>query len=297
MAAGHKEHFHGHIEQEVRRWLASLLLDPAEFHANTRELTGRIISRLSWDDATLGRRNGFEALETLKQMSVSGPLVNTATPLWHIADFFRYNPWRTYEQRRESKQRTWWVMNMRGAKTKFLRGDLPSDTWAWRYFDQLRRESNVTLEQTDEEEDFAACMLGFQCLVGVVTLSGPLQYFLMAMAMHPEWLRKSQEEIDRVCGNRVPCVADSAALPTVRACIKETLRWRSGVPLGESVRMLRTRADEEGVPHQCEQDHEFRGVKIKKGTVIMACEWSVLPHSAPLSLTVQDDQPRGNQVP
>lgn len=28
-----------------------------------------------------------------------------------------------------------------------------------------------------------------------------------------------------------------------------------------------------GVPHQAEQDDVYRGVKIKKGTIILACEW------------------------
>jgi hypothetical protein len=28
-----------------------------------------------------------------------------------------------------------------------------------------------------------------------------------------------------------------------------------------------------GVPHQAERDDEYRGVKIKKGTIMLACEW------------------------
>lgn len=28
-----------------------------------------------------------------------------------------------------------------------------------------------------------------------------------------------------------------------------------------------------GVPHQAERDDEYRGVKIKKDTIILACEW------------------------
>lgn len=28
-----------------------------------------------------------------------------------------------------------------------------------------------------------------------------------------------------------------------------------------------------GVPHQAERDDEFRGVQIKKDTIILACEW------------------------
>ncbi|KAF4812359.1 Cytochrome P450 monooxygenase COX1 [Colletotrichum siamense] len=261
MAAAHQQHFYGHIENEVKRWLVTLLLDPEKFHGNTRELTGRIISRLAWDDASLGKAYGDSAIATLTQMSVSGPVVNTMTPLWHLGDLIRYNPWRNHEVAREKNQRAWWLRSFRLAKARYRRSELPSDTWTYRYFEQLQKAGNETLMQSEKDEDFAACMLGFQCLVGVVTISGPMQFFLMCMALHPEWLKKCQDEIDRVCGDRMPTRDDFAELPTVRACLKETLRWRSGVPLG--------------VPHQCEQESEFNGVKIEKGTIILACEWNI----------------------
>ncbi|KAK1966912.1 cytochrome P450 [Colletotrichum sublineola] len=261
MAAAHQHHFYGNIDNEVKRWLVTLLLDPEKFHSNTREMTGRIMSRISWDDSTQGKAYGDSAIETLTRMSVSGPIVNTVTPLWHLADLVRYNPWRKFEVNRVKNQRAWWLLSFRLAKARFRKGDLPADTWAYRYFEQLVAGGNKTLEQDEKEEDVAACMLGFQCLVGVVTISGPMQFFLMCMALYPEWLKKCQEEIDRVCGDRMPTRDDFAELPTVRACLKETLRWRSGVPLG--------------VPHQCENASEFQGVRIEKGTIILACEWNI----------------------
>ena len=233
MAAAHREHFFGHCERESARWLTTLLLDPEKFHQNTRELTGRIMSTLAWDDATQGKENGDQAIVTLTQMSVSGPIVNTMTPIWHVSDFFRHNPWRDFEVKRQANQRAWWNNLLHVSKQRYLRGEMPPNTWAYRYFEELQKNGNQTLEQSEKDHDFAACMLGFQCLVGVVTISGPMQFFLMAMSQHTDWLKKCQEEIDRVCGDRMPTVADSPNLPTVRACLKETLRWRSGVPLGE----------------------------------------------------------------
>lgn len=233
MAAAYQHHFYGHIEEEVKRFLAMLLVDPSRYHDLVRELTGRVMSRLAWDDATQGPENGQSALKTLRQMSVSGPIVNTMTPIWDVAEFFRYNPWRKFEMERERNQKAWWQQLFRVARTRFLRGDLPKDTWTYRYFEQLQSKGNTTLEMSPKEEEFASCMLGFQCLVGVVTVSGPLQFFLMAMQLHPEWQKKAQAEIDRVCGDRIPDMRDWPNLPTVRACLKETLRWRSGVPLGK----------------------------------------------------------------
>ncbi|KAK4249139.1 cytochrome P450 1A1 [Corynascus novoguineensis] len=259
VAEAYKHHFYGHVEREMRRYLGLLLLDPSRFLDYTREYCGRVMSRLAWDDATQGRANGDSADTTLHCMSVSGPITNTITPLWHLPAFA--NPWYRYEVRREREQRDWWLSNFRLAKDRMRRGELPGDTWAYRYFEQVKKEGNGDLNQTEEQEVFASCMIGFLNLVGVVTISGPLKFFLMAMGLHPEWQKKAQAEIDKVCGGRMPTIQDYAALPTVRACMKETVRWRSGVPLG--------------VPHQAERDDEYRGVKIKKGTVVLACEWAL----------------------
>ncbi|KAL5606591.1 hypothetical protein BROUX41_002989 [Berkeleyomyces rouxiae] len=261
MVQAHQVHFFGHVEREVKRYLATLLMDPEKFHPYTREMTGRVTSRLAWDDATQGKLNGDTAIETLTQMSVSGPIINTVTPLWHLSDLIHYNPWREFEVARETRLKTWWLRMLLLCRKRYLEGDLPNDTWAYKYFEQLSNSGNKTLEMNDEDKLMASCMLGFQALVGAVTISGPMQFFIMCMGLHPEWLQKCQEEIDRVCGDRMPTTADSPNLPTVRACLKETVRWRSGVPLG--------------VPHQCEQDFTYRGVPIAKGTIILACEWNI----------------------
>jgi cytochrome P450 len=80
-------------------------------------------------------------------------------------------------------------------------------------------------------------------LVGVLTIGGPLQYFLMAMVHHPRGLSKCQEEIDRVCKGRMPTLENSPELPVLRACVKETMRWRPNVPFGELTQNLRNFVD------------------------------------------------------
>lgn len=232
MAEAYRHQFYGHVEAETKRYLLMLMTDPVRFMDHSREHCGRIMSRLAWDEASQGKLNGESADRTLHNMSVSGPVVNTMTFLWHIPDPF--NKWKAYERQRMGTQKEWWTNNYRVAKDKYKNGTLPKDTWAYRYIEQIDREQKGDLEQTKEQEVFAACTIGFFNLVGVVTIAGPLKFFLMAMALHPEWQKKAQEEIDRVCGDRMPNFGDFADLPTVRACLKETIRWRSGVPLGES---------------------------------------------------------------
>ncbi|EJT68638.1 cytochrome P450 [Gaeumannomyces tritici R3-111a-1] len=259
MAEAYRNHFYGHVEAETTKYLAMLLADPSRFYCYTREHCGRIMSRLAWDQAQQGAKNGMSADTTLHCMSVSGPITNTVAPLWFLP--WKVNPWKQYEVKREAEQRAWWLDNYDISKRRFLAGELPKDTWAYRYMEQVRAGGNETLTQDRDEELFASCMIGFFNLVGVVTISGPTKFFLMAMALFPEWQKKAQEEIDRVCGDEMPTLANFADLPTVRAILKETVRWRSGVPLG--------------VPHQAEKDDVYRGVTIKKGTIVLACEWSI----------------------
>lgn len=245
MASSNQANFHGHVDREVKRYLMTLLVDPAHFHTNARELIGRIMTTLSMDDATQSTRFGNSATETLRQMSIPGSIINALAPLWDVAEMAGYNPWRRFEEDREGKMRSWWRENLQVAKSRFRAGTLPKETWMYRYFAQVAAGvdgvdgsqrskgcENQSLEQSAEEEEFAACMLNFQITIGIVTVTGPLQYFLMATGLHPEWQREMQDEIDRVCGDRMPEIGDYEKLPTVRACVKEALRWRSTVPLG-----------------------------------------------------------------
>jgi cytochrome P450 len=75
------------------------------------------------------------------------------------------------------------------------------------------------------------------------------------MLYHPEWQRKIQKEIDEQCGGRMPELTDTPNLPTLRACIKETMRWRPNVPTG--------------VAHEVEADDFYNGYFIPKGTRIL----------------------------
>jgi len=67
---------------------------------------------------------------------------------------------------------------------------------------------------------------------------------------------KVQEEIDRVCGDRLPTVDDMPNLPVLRATVKETVRWRQATPLG--------------VPHVALEDDVYEGYHIPKGAILHA---------------------------
>jgi len=57
--------------------------------------------------------------------------------------------------------------------------------------------------------------------------------FFLAMALHPDIVRRVQSEIDAVTGrDRLPTFDDRPRLPFVDAVSKEVLRWRPVTPLG-----------------------------------------------------------------
>ena len=102
------------------------------------------------------------------------------------------------------------------------------------------------------------------------------------MALHPEIQRKAQAEIDTVVGQtRLPSFEDEAALPYLKAMIKESMRsvtlflfliprylylymydrkrWRPVAPTG--------------IAHAVTQDDYYEGYLITKGTTIVPNIW------------------------
>jgi Cytochrome P450 len=58
------------------------------------------------------------------------------------------------------------------------------------------------------------------------------------MILYPDFQKRAQEEIDQIIGqDRVPTHDDLASLPYVRACWKESKRWRPALPLGTGVNL------------------------------------------------------------
>lgn len=59
------------------------------------------------------------------------------------------------------------------------------------------------------------------------TSSTAMQSLILNMCLFPDWQKRAQEEIEQVVGDdRLPDYNDSKSMPTIRAIIKETMRWR-----------------------------------------------------------------------
>ena len=230
---------------ETKRWLNRLLDEPDDFSWSLEDMCSKVMTQLSWDDPDMSEYCTKSAWGLLTQMSPAGPITNVLSPLWHLP--FSINPWKIRERSRHDEQQAWWMERLLKTRKLMETGEA-RPSFMQKYLDG-ERTGNLT---GDYE---APSAIGMVALVGIFTVAGPLYYFLLAMLYHPEWQRKIQKEIDEQCCGRMPELTDTPNLPILRACIKETMRWRPNVPTG--------------VAHEVEADDFYNGYFIPKGTRIL----------------------------
>ena len=117
--------------------------------------------------------------------------------------------------------------------------------------------------KTQKEEGFSddqAAYLGGSLLqAGSETTATILIGFVQALVLFPEVSKAAQQELDRVCGDRMPDLNDVPNLPYIRACAKESFRWMPGFMLG--------------IPHSVTTDDRYMGYHIPKGSTVVMNVW------------------------
>ncbi|KAI0199900.1 cytochrome P450 [Astrocystis sublimbata] len=249
--------YHGIMYHEAKRWMAKLLENPQNFQSSLEDMCSRVMCQMTWDDPSLSEYCTRSAWGLLTQMSPAGPITNVVTPLWDLPIFL--NPWKRAERKRHDEQQEWWMDQLVRVREKMMKGT-QRPCFARQYFEKGPKRSNLS---GDYE---ASCVVGMIALVGIFTVAGPLSYWLVSMVHHPVWQGLVQKEIDEVCQGRMPTLEDAPRLPTLRACIKETMRWRPNVPTG--------------VAHEMEADDIYRGYFLAKGTRILPLDWAFLRNPA-----------------
>ncbi|KAK3361468.1 cytochrome P450 [Lasiosphaeria ovina] len=245
--------YNGVMYHEAKRWMARLIENPDNFQASLEDMASKVMCQLMWDDPSVSEYCTKSAWGLLTQMSPAGPITNVLTPLWHLP--WHLNPWKRAERKRHDEQQAWWMNQLLTVRERIGKGEMrPCFT---RQF--LEKTSLKTSISGDYE---ASSVLGMLAIVGIFTVAGPLSYWLVSMVHHPEWQAAVQREIDDVCDGRMPTLEDSPKLPVLRACIKETMRWKPNVPTG--------------VAHETEADDVYDGYFIPKGTRILPLDWAFL---------------------
>lgn len=81
------------------------------------------------------------------------------------------------------------------------------------------------------------------------------------MVLFPEVQLRAREELDKVCGGRLPTKDDEEDLPYIRACVKEALRWIPILPLA--------------IPHAVIKDDTYQGYKIPRGATVLLNTYAI----------------------
>ena len=216
--------------------MARLIAHPDGFQASLEDMAAKVMCQLVWDDPLLSGECAEGAWGLLRQMSPAGPITNVLTPLWHLPDVGPLNPWKRAERRRHAAQRDWWMERHLCVREKMARGEM-RPCWTRQFLERSSKMSSSSAASVSaiDGDPEASCMLGMLALVGIFTVAGPLSYFLVSMVTHPHWQAEVQKEIDEACKGQLPTLADTPNLPVLRACIKETMRWKPNVPTGNIV--------------------------------------------------------------
>ncbi|XP_012286716.1 methyl farnesoate epoxidase [Orussus abietinus] len=93
-------------------------------------------------------------------------------------------------------------------------------------------------------------------LAGVKTTSDTLATTFMFLALHQDWVKTLQKDLDEVVGrDRSPTLEDVPSLPRVEAFLAEVQRYLAMAPLG--------------VPHNTTKDVSLDGYEIPKDTIVI----------------------------
>jgi cytochrome P450 len=206
---------------ELKRLLYFMSKDPSKYIAHMEEYTSRTISRLAWgseEHATELRVGTFGLLVTI---SPSGAVPNVVAPLRYLPAWM--SPWKQRENARHKRENKFFRGCFETVKEAHAKGESkPSYT---KMFLEEQEKSGVS----EEEGQY---IVGMMAIAGALTIGSPMQSYILAMCHYPQWQDTMREEIQRVCGDKCPTWEDRAQLPTIRAVMKEVIRWRPPVPTG-----------------------------------------------------------------
>ncbi|KAI6841238.1 cytochrome P450 [Hortaea werneckii] len=248
MRHSHPKNFYGWPVAENKKTLRRLVETPDRWSEHMITHCARTIASIAWGDAEHGKKLLTIVPDLLKAVSPAGPIINKLTFLQHLPHAI--SPFKQAESRRKQEMTDAFYEALNDVKDRVNKGTA-EECWSMLW---LNQEKGIEATKCDFHE--AAYAIGSSSFVAIATIGGPLHGFFLAIAHRPEWLGELQEEVDRVCGDRLPAIEDIPNLPKLRATVKEVLRWRQSTPLG--------------VPHEALEDDVYDGYLIKKGTMLHA---------------------------
>ncbi|KAK0897660.1 hypothetical protein LTR91_022914 [Friedmanniomyces endolithicus] len=188
--------FFGYPELENKNTLRRLLDHPDKWSEHIITHCSRVAGRIAWGDPRHGTKLLHVVPVLLKAVSPGGPIVNLLTPLMYLPDSI--SPWKKAEAKRAQQMKDAFYEAQEDVIKRYEEGTAEG-SWTKLWLDKAQG-----LEKSHLNKHEAAHAVGSNALVAIVTIGSPVHTFFTAMCHYPSWLPRLQEEVDRVCGDRLP---------------------------------------------------------------------------------------------
>ncbi|PCH38616.1 cytochrome P450 [Wolfiporia cocos MD-104 SS10] len=249
-------------KREVSVLLISLIAEPDQFLKHVRRYSAALIMEIAYGYTVKSADDQYVVTMTEAMEGVAGSGNAGAT----IVDFFpvlkyipTWMPGAAFKRKAIATQHI--VREAVDAPFEWVKKQMKAGIANQSIMSQLIEESEKKGTLAEDELDLRG-VGGAVFGAGTDTTSSVLATFALTMVLHPQVLRKAQEEIDRVVGpDRLPEFSDRAALPYVESVINEVYRWNVSAPLG--------------IPHCASEDDEFLGYRVAKGTMVIPNIWAM----------------------
>ncbi|CAI6027363.1 unnamed protein product [Clonostachys chloroleuca] len=243
-------------DYESKRMLSSLIDNPRKYDKWFELYASGVVFRIGfgkWIETG-------EELEVKRIMEVNHNLERVASPGAYLVDSLPFlnmlpealAPFKLEGRRLHDEELSLFRQLQNDVRRAMEKG---SET---KSFTRTFIENQDTYQLSDDE---GAYVLGTLFEAGSGTTAAAMMSFCLSMCHFPKWQKKMQDELDQQVGSRMPGFRDIPNLPTVRAVIKEVLRWRP-VTAG-------------GFPHELTKDDEYDGYHFRKGTIFHPNQWAI----------------------
>lgn len=231
-----RDEYYGYPELESIRLLFELMSEPERYNHALESFVARVTCRLGWGTSNAADELKQRARELLIGVSPSGALGNKLPFIMSLPE--KWSKAKSWELRRSRTERKFFETlqddvrrqmkeTSKDGPAPILPSLRPKMSWMRMFLEKSAKGWGFS---SDLEGAFAVGMHG---IAGALTVAAPMQSFCLANCYYPQYQHILYEEIDRVCGERMPRVSDMPDMPVLRAFIRETMRWRPPVPTGK----------------------------------------------------------------
>lgn len=241
------------------RLLRDIIRSPQDYEVLFERFSVGVAMRIIY-----GRRlesgHDYEARSIL---SIVHELERVASPGAYLVNLFpwmmwipeRLAPWKRYLRKKQRRDEAFFD-TMVEETIETIAGGKGTQSWVRRWLESKDEWGGLRTAKRP------ICLgVSFEAAGG--TTAAAMMSFVLAMTRHPHCFIKLQEELDSIVGPaRLPTLDDMPRLPTVRAFVKETLRY---YPVAAG-----------GVPHVLTKDDIYENYFFKKGTLVHPVQWAIL---------------------